>query len=46
MAVQMALAAVVALTLLALLWLAYYYVLPLLAGPAAKGARARIVQEM
>ena len=45
-AAQVALAGVLAATLLALLWLAYFYVLPLLSGAAAKGGRARSVQEL
>lgn len=42
----MALAGVLATALLALLWLAYFYMLPLLPGAAGKGMRARTVQEM
>ena len=45
-AVQMALAGVLAATLLALLWLAYIYVLPLLSGGAGRGARAPTVQDL
>lgn len=43
---QMALAGVLAATLLALLWLAYIYVLPLLSGGAGRGTRARTVQDL
>ena len=45
-AAQMALAGVLAATLLALLWLAYIYVLPLLSGAAGRGGRARTVQDL
>ena len=44
--VQMALAGVLAATLLALLWLAYIYVLPLLSGATGRVVRARTVQDL
>lgn len=45
-AVQMALTGMLAATLLALLWLAYIYLLPLLSGAAGRGVRARTVQDL